>query len=502
KVAIQLNDTHPSIAVAELLRLLLDQQRLDWDEAWDICVRTFSYTNHTLMPEALETWPVAMLESMLPRHMQLIYEINRRFLEQVRHAPPGDNDLLRRVSLIDEQDERRVRMAHLAIVGSHKVNGVSAIHTELMKKSTFHDFHRLDPGRIINLTNGITPRRWLGEINPGLSQLISHRIGHGWATELDRLRELAPLADDAGFLEDFHRVKRENKLRLARLVRMHLGIELNPDSLFDVQVKRIHEYKRQLLNLLHVIALYNRIRSDPASHTVPRTVIFGGKAAPAYALAKFIIKAINDVADIIDQDPAVGERLRMVFIPNYDVTTAGDIIPAAELSEQISLAGTEASGTGNMKLALNGALTIGTLDGANIEIREHVGNDNIFIFGQTADEARQLRASGYEPRAYVRNDPELEQVLDMLGRGFFSPNQPERFKPIVDSLLEQDPYMVLADFASYCACQQRVEALYRDSADWNHRAVRNVAAMGYFSSDRTVQEYADKVWGVVPVALE
>ncbi len=501
-VAIQLNDTHPAIAIPELMRLLVDQHAVEWEQAWDITVRTFSYTNHTLMPEALETWPAALMEELLPRHMQIIYEINHRFLEQVRHRYPGDTALLQRLSLIDEQKERRVRMAHVAVVGSHRVNGVSAIHTQLMKQTIFKDFDQLQPDKFINLTNGVTPRRWLNQINPQLAKLIGEQLGHGWVTDCERLEELRGLAEVPEFVERFRAIKQDNKKRLGGLIAERLRIDINPDSLFDVQIKRIHEYKRQLLNLLHVIALYNRIREHPDNAHIPRTVIFGGKAAPAYTLAKLIIKAINDVADVINQDPAVGDRLRLVFIPNYDVTTASDIIPAAELSEQISLAGTEASGTGNMKLALNGALTIGTLDGANVEIREHVGDDNIFIFGQTADEVKQLRASGYHPRTFLRDNAELMKVMTMLGEGYFSPSQPDRFKPLIDNLIEHDPYMVLADFASYCACQKRVEALYLDPLDWNARAIRNVAGMGYFSSDRTVHEYATKIWDVVPVTLE
>lgn len=501
-VAIQLNDTHPAIAIPELMRLLVDQYAVEWEQAWDITVRTFSYTNHTLMPEALETWPAALIEELLPRHMQIIYEINHRFLEQVRHRYPGDTALLQRLSLIDEQNERRVRMAHVAVVGSHRVNGVSAIHTQLMKQTIFKDFDHLQPDKFINLTNGVTPRRWLNQINPQLAKLIGEQLGHGWVTDCERLEELRVLAEVPEFVEHFRAIKQANKKRLGGLIAERLHIDVNPDSLFDVQIKRIHEYKRQLLNLLHVITLYNRIRENPDNAHVPRTVIFGGKAAPAYTLAKLIIKAINDVADVINQDPAVGDRLRLVFIPNYDVTTASDIIPAAELSEQISLAGTEASGTGNMKLALNGALTIGTLDGANVEIRERVGDDNIFIFGQTADEVKQLHASGYHPRTFLHGNAELMKVMTMLGEGYFSPSQPDRFKPLVDNLIEHDPYMVLADFASYCAGQKRVEALYLDPLDWNARAIRNVAGMGYFSSDRTVHEYATKIWNVVPVTLE
>ncbi len=499
KVAIQLNDTHPSIAIAELMRVLVDLHDLPWEHAWDITRRTFAYTNHTLMPEALETWPVALFERVLPRHLQIIYEINRRFLDEVMHRYPGDIDLLRRVSLIDETQGRRVRMAHLAIVGSHKVNGVAAIHTELMRQTIFADFHRLWPDRIVNMTNGITPRRWLNQANPGLSKLISARIGKSWITALTELERLAPLAEDAGFRQDFAAVKRANKIRLARMIEDRLKIRVDPASLFDVQIKRIHEYKRQLLNVLHVITLYNRIRAG--ADVVPRTVIFGGKAAPGYAMAKRIIKLINDVADIVNRDPAVGDRLKVVFIPNYDVSTAEDIIPAAELSQQISTAGTEASGTGNMKLALNGALTIGTLDGANVEIRNEVGAENIFIFGLTTDEVARLRAEGYSPWDHYHGNAELRAVLDMLRDGYFSPDDADRHKPVFDALTHGgDPYLLLADYASYIECQQRVDALYRQPEVWTRKAILNVAHMGKFSSDRTIREYAQTIWNVRPVA--
>ncbi len=500
KVAIQLNDTHPSIAIPELMRLLVDIHGLDWGHAWDITVRTFAYTNHTLMPEALETWPVRLFETVLPRHLEIIYEINRRFLTEVRHRHPGDEELVRRLSLIDEHGGSRVRMAHLAIVGSHKVNGVSAMHTKLTQESIFADFHRFFPDRIVNITNGITPRRWLNQANPRLSALITSRIGAGWLTDLNELRRLVPLANEPAFCDAFRAVKRANKAVLAGLIRRHLGIEVTADSLFDVQVKRIHEYKRQLLNVLHVVTRYNRIRAGDAPDGVPRTVIFAGKAAPGYARAKLIIRLINGVADVINHDPAVAGRLKVVFIPNYDVTTAADIIPAAELSEQISTAGTEASGTGNMKLALNGALTIGTLDGANIEIRDAVGSDNIFIFGLTADDARRRREAGYDPWSCYHAETELRQVLDMIATGYFSPGEPERFRPLVDDLLHGgDHYLLLADYADYLACQERVDALYRDSREWTRRAILNVAHMGRFSADRTVQEYAEKIWGVRPI---
>ncbi len=500
KVAIQLNDTHPAIAIAELMRILVDQHELDWEYAWDLTRRVFSYTNHTLMPEALETWPVPLFERLLPRHLQIIYEINHRFLKDVAHRHPGDHELLRRVSLIEEGDPKRVRMAHLAVVGSHRVNGVAAIHTELMRQTIFADFHRLWPERIVNITNGITPRRWLNQANPGLARLISSRIGSGWVRDLEQLARLAPLAEDAAFRDAFHAVKRANKARLAELIRDRLRVEVDPDSLFDVQVKRIHEYKRQLLNVLHVITRYDRIRAHPDADHLPRTVIFGGKAAPGYPMAKRIIRLINDVADVVNHDPLVRGRLKVVFIPNYDVSTAEDIIPAAELSEQISTAGTEASGTGNMKLALNGALTIGTLDGANIEIREAVGPENIFIFGLDAQQAAALRATGYDPWHFYWENEELRRVLDMIRDGFFSPEEPDRYRPVFDALTHGgDRYLLLADYAAYVACQDEVERLYRDREEWQRRAILNVAHMGRFSSDRTVREYAERIWNVKPV---
>ena len=500
KVAVQLNDTHPSIAIPELMRVLVDQHGLEWEHAWDITRRTFAYTNHTLMPEALETWPVPLFERVLPRHLQIIYEINHRFLKDVMHRHPGDTELLQRVSIIDETAGRRVRMAHLATIGSHKVNGVAAIHTDLMRQTIFADFHHLWPDKIVNMTNGITPRRWLNQANPDLSHLISSRIGTGWVKNLDELKRLAPLAEDVDFRRQFAEVKRANKLRLADAIARRLKIEVNPDSLFDVQVKRIHEYKRQLLNVLHVATLYNRIRANPAGDHLPRTVIFGGKAAPGYQMAKRIIRLINDIADIVNHDPAVAGRLKVVFIPNYDVSTAQDIMPAADLSEQISTAGTEASGTGNMKLALNGALTIGTLDGANIEIRNEVGAENIFIFGLTTDEVVQLRDSGYEPWEYYRGNPELKQALDMIRSGYFSPDESDRYQPVFDALTRQgDHYLLLADYASYIACQQDVETLYRDRDSWMRRAILNVASMGRFSADRTIREYAETIWGVRPI---
>ena len=500
KVAIQLNDTHPAIAIAELMRLLIDGHGLDWEAAWELTGRTFGYTNHTLLPEALESWPVALFEQLLPRHLQLIYEINQRHLEQVRHHFPGDVDRLRRMSLIDEEGERRVRMAHLACVGSHRINGVSALHTDLLRRHTFADLDALWPERIINVTNGITPRRWLHQANPALSALVSDALGADWVTDLGRLAELAPLAQDAAFRARFRAVKLANKARLARLIEDRMGLHIPTDALFDIQVKRIHEYKRQLLNLLHVITLYNRLRLGETPPPAARVCLFAGKAAPSYAVAKLVIRLINDVADVVNHDPAVGGRLRVVFVQNYDVSTAADIIPAADLSEQISLAGTEASGTGNMKLALNGALTIGTLDGANIEIRERVGEENFFAFGLDIAGVTRLRAEAYHPAAIYHADARLQQALDMICTGYFSPQEPERYRALVDRLLDGgDRFLVLADVVDYLACQQRVDVLWGDPEAWTRAAIHNVAAMGHFSSDRTVREYAERVWGVVPL---
>jgi starch phosphorylase len=499
KVAIQLNDTHPSIGIPELMRILIDEHHLEWERAWSITSRTFSYTNHTLLPEALETWPVHLFESVLPRHLQIIYEINDHFLKEVRQEHPDDKGLLQRMSIIQEEGERRVRMAHLAVVGSHKVNGVSKLHTRLMRETLFADFDQFYPNRFLSITNGITPRRWLNQANPLLSRLISSKIGRGWITNLEELKQLVPLADDPEFSNAFWEVKQANKKRLAGLIRNLLGIEVNLDSLFDVQVKRLHEYKRQLLNVLHLVTLYNRLRTSPQIQMVPRTVIFGGKAAPDYTHAKLIINLIHNVADIINHDPLIGDRLKVIFIPNYDVSTAEDIIPACELSEQISTAGMEASGTGNMKMALNGALIIGTLDGANIEILEEVGEENIFIFGLTADRIAKLRGEGYDPVWHYNSNPKLKQVLDMIGSGFFSPGSSDRFRPIVDSLLKGgDRYFLLADYESYIACQDRVDGVYQNRGEWIRKSILNTANMGKFSSDRVVQEYARKVWNARP----
>jgi starch phosphorylase len=499
KAAIHLNDTHPVIAVPELMRLLVDEYGLAWDKAWETCRRVFSYTNHTLMPEALESWPVDLLGGLLPRHLEIIYEINAAFLDWVRTEHPEDADLPRRVSLIDEEGERSVRMGWLAVLASHRVNGVSALHSALMTRSLFADFARLFPERFINVTNGITPRRWLNQANRPLAALVDEHIGREWRRDLNRLAALRPLAEDAGFRAAFRAAKSCNKRRLAADIRAAVGVEVSPDSLFDVQIKRIHEYKRQLLNVLHVVTRYHRIVADPQADWVPRTVIFAGKAASAYFRAKLIIKLIHDVARVVNADARVGDRLRVVFMPDYSVSVAERIVPAADLSEQISTAGTEASGTGNMKLALNGALTLGTEDGANLEICDQVGRDNVFLFGHNATEIASLRGHGYDPVAIRDGDPELARVLDAIAAGAFSPDDPGRFQPLLDALLrEGDPYFVLADYRAYVQAQERVDVLYRDAGDWSRRAILNVAGMGPFSTDRTVGDYARRVWGVLP----
>lgn len=500
KVAIQLNDTHPVLAIPELMRILLDHFHLSWDDAWHVTVQVFGYTNHTLLPEALETWPVWLFEKLLPRHLLIIYDINHHFLQEVSYQYPGDMDALRRMSLIGEDGEKHIRMSHLAIVGSHKVNGVAALHTQLMKTTLFADFNRFYPNKIINKTNGITPRRWLIEANPELTKLIRQHIGTGWETDLAKLKKLIPLAEDQAFRTAFRAIKQDKKQKFVEFIKAKVGIEIDVASIFDVQVKRIHEYKRQLLNLLHVITSYNRIRSNPNGDYVPRTVIFAGKAAPGYKRAKLIIKLINDVADVVNHDPVIAGRLKVVFLPNYNVSNALQIIPAADLSEQISTAGMEASGTGNMKLALNGALTIGTLDGANIEILEEVGKENIFIFGLTAQEVADLQQRGYKADDYYQRHSELRHVLDMIKTGYFSLEEPARFQEIIDALTTHNDYfMLLADYEDYINCQQRVEALYKEPEEWTRKAILNVANMGKFSSDRTIREYAEEIWEVKPV---
>ena len=497
KVAIHLNDTHPAIGVAELMRVLCDDHAMSWESAWALCCKTFSYTNHTLMPEALETWPVGLMQHVLPRHLEIIFRINKEFLDMAARHRPNDHDFLARLSLIDEHGERRVRMAHLSIVGSHKVNGVSALHSELLVQTIFADFANIWPDRFTNMTNGVTPRRWLSQANPGLTALLDDTLGTSWRLDLDKLKQLKPLGRDASFTAKFMAVKRANKVRLAIYIERTTGVKVSPDSLFDVQVKRIHEYKRQFLNVLHVVTRYQAILANPDAHWVPRTVIFAGKAASSYHTAKSIIRLIHDVGSVINNDPRVGDKLKLVFIPNYGVSVAEIIMPGADLSEQISTAGTEASGTGNMKLAINGALTIGTDDGANIEIRQNVGDDNIFIFGLKTPEVRALRQTGYQPIRIYESTPTLKAVLDAVAGGQFSPDEPGRYRPLVDSLLwGGDHYMLLADYESYVKTQTQVDELYRSPANWCHKAIVNVAGMGVFSSDRTIREYARQIWHI------
>ncbi|HET6268404.1 MAG TPA: glycogen/starch/alpha-glucan phosphorylase [Acidobacteriota bacterium] len=500
KVAIQLNDTHPAIAVVELMRILVDLHHIPWEHAWDLTIRTFGYTNHTILPEALEKWPVSLMERVLPRHMQMIYEINRRFLELVQQKFPNDPDRIRRMSLIEEGTLRNVRMAYLAIVGSHSINGVAELHSNLLKTRLFKDFYELYPERFNNKTNGITQRRWLKKCNPRLSDLITKQIGEGWIMDLSQLTKLVPLADDPAFRTQWDEVKRANKTDLCEHIAKLTGVKANPKSLFDCQIKRIHEYKRQLLNVLHCIYMYQKIKKNPAGF-VPRTVLFAGKAAPGYAIAKLIIKLINSVASVVNADPAIGGLLKVVFMPNYCVSQAELIFPGAELSEQISTAGTEASGTGNMKFALNGALTIGTLDGANIEIMEEVGKDNIFIFGMKTEEVLARQMAGYKSREIYDSNPDLKQVIDAIASGVFSPSKPDLFMPIVDSLLNMDSYMLFADFDSYRNCQQVVAQNYLDREDWVRKSILNVAHMGKFSSDRTIDQYAKEIWHAPPVPI-
>ena len=498
-VAVQLNDTHPAIAIPELMRILLDIEGLGWEEAWAIGVKTFGFTNHTLMPEALEKWTVDMMGRVLPRHLEIIYEINRRFLDEVAQRYPGNEKRLRDLSIIEEGPVKMVRMAHLAIIGSHSVNGVAELHSDLLKSRVFPGFHEFFPGRFNSKTNGITPRRWLLDINSELAKLITGRIGAGWITNLDQLRGLEPFVDEQEFRDEWQRIKLNNKVRLAEYIKKHChGAIVDPHSMFDIQVKRIHEYKRQLLNALHVIHLYHRIIHGEAENMAPRTAIFAGKAAPSYWRAKLIIKLITSLADVINKDPRVKDRLKVVFLPNYNVSQAEIIMPAADLSEQISTAGTEASGTGNMKFSLNGALTIGTLDGANIEILEEVGRENIFIFGMTAEEAEYEKLNvSRTPMAIYRGNEDIGQTIDSLRNGSFSRGDKELFLPLVDSLLDQyDPYLLLLDLESYLACQDQVNAAFLDPVAWNRKAVLNVARMGKFSTDRTIKQYAREIWGV------
>jgi glycogen phosphorylase len=502
KVAIQLNDTHPALAIAELMRILLDKERLEWDDAWSIVIRTFGYTNHTLMPEALERWPVHLFESILPRHLQIIYEINRRFLREIATRYPGDNDRIARMSLIQEDPYREVRMAYLAVVGSHSVNGVAELHSELLKTTLFKDFYELWPERFNNKTNGITPRRWLLKANPGLADLITEKIGGDWVTNLSHLQKLEAFADDRDFQRRLMDVKRENKERLAELIRKELGVAVNVDSIFDVQIKRMHEYKRQLLNILDIMHQYFELKSDPSLPFTPRTYIFAAKAAPGYYLAKLIIKLINDVAGVINHDPAMKNRMNVVFLPDYRVSLAERIIPAADLSEQISTAGTEASGTGNMKFQLNGALTVGTLDGANVEIRQEVGADNFFLFGKTVEDVEATWRAGYNPWDVYHGNPAVRRVLDAIQNNFFNLDQPGLYQPIWDTLLTHgDRYLVLAEFDAYVECQQTISATYEDPERWARMCILNIANAGKFSTDRTIAEYARDIWDIQPCPI-
>jgi glycogen phosphorylase len=497
QAAIQLNDTHPAVAVAELMRLMIDDHGLEFDEAWDVTRRTFGYTNHTLLPEALESWPLPLFERLLPRHMQIVYAVNSRVLREASRSPGMDASAVSAISLIDEGGERRVRMANLAFVGSHSINGVAALHTDLMKQTVFADLHRMYPDRINNKTNGVTPRRWLQQCNPALTRVIQNAIGDAFLDDAAELHNLNALAEDAALGERVAEVKRANKVALSAYIRDLIGIRLNPDALFDVQIKRIHEYKRQLLNLIETVALYDQIRSHPERDWVPRVKIFGGKAASSYHNAKLIIKLTNDIARRVNSDPSVGGLLKVVFMPNYNVSMAERIIPAADLSEQISTAGMEASGTGNMKFALNGALTIGTLDGANIEIKDRVGDENIVIFGLTADEVAEKRANGYDPRALIESSRELQQAVSAIASGVFSPDDPNRYAGLMGGLYEHDWFMVAADFDGYASAQRDVDARWRDPVKWRTSAIRNIANVGWFSSDRTIGEYARDIWGVM-----
>ncbi len=496
RFALQLNDTHPSIGVAELMRLLIDERRLDWNTAWGITVATFGYTNHTLLPEALETWPLGLFSESLPRHLEIIYEINSRFLDEVRAKFPGDEDRVRRISLIGEDGGKTVKMAYLATVGSHAINGVAALHSELLKDSVLKDFYEMWPERFSNKTNGVTPRRFVALSNPGLRALLDRTVGEGWLTDLDRLRGLEAFADDPAFRQEWRAVKRANKARLAELVQTETGIELDPSWLFDIQVKRIHEYKRQHLNVLNIVTQYLRLKQNPGLQMAPRAYIFGGKAAPGYFLAKRIIKLITAVGDMINVDPSVNQFMKVVFLPNFNVQNAHLIYPAANLSEQISTAGKEASGTGNMKFMMNGALTIGTLDGANVEIREEAGADNFFLFGLTVDEVEALKRDGYRPAEYIAANPELAAVLDLIEHGHFSHGDTEVFRPLVHNLRYDDPFLVCADYASYVACQDEVSAAWQDRDHWSHMSILNTARSGKFSSDRAIAEYCDDIWDV------
>jgi starch phosphorylase len=500
--AIQLNDTHPAISVAELTRLLVDKHFFDWDKAWNITQKSLGYTNHTLLPEALEKWPLSLFGSLLPRHLEIIYEINQRFLDEVRIRYPGDGDKLARLSLIDESGEKYVRMAHLACVGSHAINGVAALHSELLKETILKDFYELWPEKFSNKTNGVTPRRWLLLSNPRLSQLITEKIGENWVKNLYELKQLEFFAEDSHFQARWQDIKKAIKQDLAAYIKLNNDLVVDPDSLFDVQVKRIHEYKRQHLSVLHIISLYLRLKNNPNLEIPPRTFIFGGKAAPGYVMAKLIIKLINAVAEVVNRDPAIGDRLKVVFLNNYNVKLGQRVYPAADLSEQISTAGKEASGTGNMKFSMNGALTIGTLDGANVEIRQEVGSENFFLFGLTTPEVAQLQATGYHPWDYYQGNEDLKGVIDLINSGFFAHGDTELFRPLTENLLHQDPYFLLADYQSYLDCQEKVSQAYQDPQHWTKMAILNVARMGKFSSDRSIREYCQEIWNIESVQIE
>ncbi|MGC1307783.1 MAG: glycogen/starch/alpha-glucan phosphorylase [Phormidesmis sp.] len=502
KYTVQLNDTHPAVAVAELMRLLVDEHQMEWSDAWEITQKSLAYTNHTLLPEALERWPIDLFGSLLPRHLEIIFEINRLFLDDVRRKFGQDNDRIARMSIIDESGGRYVRMANLACVGSHAINGVAALHTELLKETVLNDFYLLFPEKFINETNGVTPRRWLVLSNPKLTRLLNQRIGTEWPTHFDQIKKLEAFADDPGFRTEWRQIKQANKEALAIRIERATGIKVSPTSMFDVQIKRMHEYKRQQMNALHIISLYNKLKQNPEMSIVPRTFIFAGKAAPGYFMAKLIIKLITSVGSIVNHDPDIRDQLKVVFYPNYNVTNAQPIYPASDLSEQISTAGFEASGTGNMKFAMNGALTIGTLDGANVEIREEVGEDNFFLFGLKAHEVSELKATGYNPREYYEANEDLQAVFEMITSGVFSSGDTELFKPLINNLLNQDRFMVLADYQSYIDCQVKVSEAYQNQDEWVRMSILNAARMGKFSSDRSIQEYCDQIWNIEPVPVE
>jgi starch phosphorylase len=502
RAAIQLNDTHPAVSIAEMMRLLVDVRGLDWDRAWRITQNTFAYTNHTLMPEALERWQVSLFERVLPRHLEIIYEINHRFLEDVERWYPNDCELRSRLSLIEEGDEKSVRMANLACVGSHAINGVAALHTELLKSDTLKDFYKLWPQKFFNKTNGVTPRRWILLCNAKLADLFSEKVGKGWLKDLDKLRQLEAYVDDREFAERWRHIKKANKQKLAEHIWKFNGVQVDVNSMFDIQVKRIHEYKRQHLSILHAITLYNRMKHNPNIEVVPRTLIFGGKAAPGYFMAKLIVKLVNAVAEIVNNDPDVRDRLKVVFLANFNASLGQQIYPAADLSEQVSTAGKEASGTGNMKFAMNGAITIGTLDGANIEIREEAGEENFFLFGLTAQEVEKLKYQGYNPRDYYNSNAELREAIDRISSGYFSHGNTNLFRPLVDNLMYDDPYMLCADYQSYIDCQEKVGQAYKDQNRWTRMSILNAIRMGKFSSDRTIREYCEQIWKVQPVGIE